>query len=597
MTRLPIPGRDVGTWGAILNQYLLREHSVDGTHDIPALLGVPSTQGTVLVCEPSMAKKVAWRMLSKHDVGLQNIDNTADADKPVSAPQQVALDQKVSLGGDIGGTPSVPLLKHVRKVISIADVGAIGDGIADDASAVQAAIDMASNAGGVVYVPEGTFLVGQTIRLKANVTVEGHSPGSSIILAANAAQDIFSGSDLRILKIKNLTLKGRGQSSGTGRGLVVAHSTLATANNIFENLNITDTGGDGLVITSPITNYLSNIRIERAGGHGFVVEGGTSVYMQTCYANNTNKAGFYLHSVAYSSMTACAADYNAVGYYLWACLSLNITGSGCEYPVAANGYNGAAFMVHGGSGVSLINPHSIFNKATAFVIDNSAAKVVLISPKESSPDVTAQYSLSTTTGSDVTVVSAVVVSPVNYAGGTVTEIGGASATLRASTLTMGADTGTETLHVLRSSAASTTRGGTVRFTGESNGASTYRGGFLTYDPLNNFVVLGSHDASDSTSSSDIESLKIDRATGNVTLTKTLSMNSQKITNLANGSAANDAVNLGQLATKAAIGPAPAYTVQNVTTDRSYNANLTTVDELADVLGTLINDLRATGIVT
>src|SRR5215216_1683129 len=185
MTRLPIPGRDVGTWGVILNQYLLREHSVDGTHDIPALLGVPSTQGTVLVCEPSMAKKVAWRMLSKHDVGLQNIDNTADADKPVSAPQQVALDQKVSLGGNIGGTPSVPLLKHVRKVISIADVGAIGDGIADDASAVQAAIDMASNAGGVVYVPEGTFLVGQTIRLKANVTVEGHSPGSSIILAAN----------------------------------------------------------------------------------------------------------------------------------------------------------------------------------------------------------------------------------------------------------------------------------------------------------------------------------------------------------------------------------------------------------------------------
>jgi hypothetical protein len=39
----------------------------------------------------------------------------------------------------------------------------------------------------------------------------------------------------------------------------------------------------------------------------------------------------------------------------------------------------------------------------------------------------------------------------------------------------------------------------------------------------------------------------------------------------------------------------AYTPSNVTTDRSYDANATTVDELADVLGTLIADLQATGL--
>lgn len=42
--------------------------------------------------------------------------------------------------------------------------------------------------------------------------------------------------------------------------------------------------------------------------------------------------------------------------------------------------------------------------------------------------------------------------------------------------------------------------------------------------------------------------------------------------------------------------APVYTETNVTPDRSYDANATTVDELADVLGTLIADLRATGII-
>lgn len=39
----------------------------------------------------------------------------------------------------------------------------------------------------------------------------------------------------------------------------------------------------------------------------------------------------------------------------------------------------------------------------------------------------------------------------------------------------------------------------------------------------------------------------------------------------------------------------AYTPTNVTTDRSYDANATTIDELADVLGTLIADLQAVGL--
>lgn len=42
-------------------------------------------------------------------------------------------------------------------------------------------------------------------------------------------------------------------------------------------------------------------------------------------------------------------------------------------------------------------------------------------------------------------------------------------------------------------------------------------------------------------------------------------------------------------------PSSAYSVTNRTTDRSYDANATTTDELADVLGTLILDLQARGI--
>jgi hypothetical protein len=46
----------------------------------------------------------------------------------------------------------------------------------------------------------------------------------------------------------------------------------------------------------------------------------------------------------------------------------------------------------------------------------------------------------------------------------------------------------------------------------------------------------------------------------------------------------------------AVAQSPAYTPTNVTTDRSYDANATTVAELADVLGTLISDLKALGLI-
>jgi hypothetical protein len=39
---------------------------------------------------------------------------------------------------------------------------------------------------------------------------------------------------------------------------------------------------------------------------------------------------------------------------------------------------------------------------------------------------------------------------------------------------------------------------------------------------------------------------------------------------------------------------PTYSVTNVTTDRAYNADTVAIAELADVVGTMIADLRAQG---
>jgi hypothetical protein len=52
----------------------------------------------------------------------------------------------------------------------------------------------------------------------------------------------------------------------------------------------------------------------------------------------------------------------------------------------------------------------------------------------------------------------------------------------------------------------------------------------------------------------------------------------------------------RLDTEMTSGGASTYAASNVTTDRTYDANATSLNELADVLGSLIQDLRAKGIV-
>jgi hypothetical protein len=44
-----------------------------------------------------------------------------------------------------------------------------------------------------------------------------------------------------------------------------------------------------------------------------------------------------------------------------------------------------------------------------------------------------------------------------------------------------------------------------------------------------------------------------------------------------------------------VGTAPTYTPSNVTTDRTFDANVTTINELADVVGTIIADLQTIGL--
>lgn len=130
MPRLPQPGADNGTWGDILNEYLSQSLKPDGTlqdnvvtantvapNSITnsalasnavnaAIIEDGSITETLLDAAlkskintsadvSSVAGKTGIVTLDKSDVGLNNVDNTSDTDKPVSTATLSALSGKV----------------------------------------------------------------------------------------------------------------------------------------------------------------------------------------------------------------------------------------------------------------------------------------------------------------------------------------------------------------------------------------------------------------------------------------------------------------------------------------------------------------------
>lgn len=110
--------------------------------------------------------------------------------------------------------------------INAKEFGAKGDGITDDGTAVQAALD-ATNAegGGTVYFSPGTYLIGKKLTVYTNTTLRGSSYGSVTLkakaslndrLIVNSARDTGSGYDSNVI-LCNLIfdLNGSNQSAST----------------------------------------------------------------------------------------------------------------------------------------------------------------------------------------------------------------------------------------------------------------------------------------------------------------------------------------------------------------------------------------------
>ena len=151
------------------------------------------------------------------------------------------------------------LLTPSKRMLSVADFGAVGDGVADDTAALQAALDrISANGGTFVDIPPGTYKVTATLNIAfaqdsaAHIGILSHGAIlQSAITDGSPLLQVISNAVVRFFLIEGLQIRGNGQE---GHGLVLRADNQAVFlyNICLRDVFIEGCGGDGCQILGNI---------------------------------------------------------------------------------------------------------------------------------------------------------------------------------------------------------------------------------------------------------------------------------------------------------------------------------------------------------
>ena len=126
--------------------------------------------------------------------GTKSVFMTFPAEKMLQTPPNTVGASAANVVSS-GGITSRTLAARANDIFNVKDFGAVGDGVANDTTAIQAAIAAActhtvngSTVGGTIYFPAGNYKFTSTLTITANnVYLKGDGPGASFLFPAISA--------------------------------------------------------------------------------------------------------------------------------------------------------------------------------------------------------------------------------------------------------------------------------------------------------------------------------------------------------------------------------------------------------------------------
>lgn len=182
----------------------------------------------------------------------------------VTSAIQTQLGGKFSAGG--GTVAGNVTIQGPKPWIDVYAYGAAGDGITDDTTAVQNALNAVPVGGGTVVFPPGTFSVSGVTVARDYTTIVGLG---GTLLGDRKNIKILSTADYDHVLITGMRIKGTGKDDGgtsSGRGSIhieVSSEYCVVHGNIIHTAN-----GSGIVEDGTGNNVISNNLIYETGEHG-----------------------------------------------------------------------------------------------------------------------------------------------------------------------------------------------------------------------------------------------------------------------------------------------------------------------------------------
>lgn len=164
--------------------------------------------------------------------------------------------------------------RNVHLIFDVKSFGAAGDGVANDYSAIIAAVQAANAAGGgTVYFPPGTYVTGSTIAVTgSNVHLMGAGRGAVVVrLADGVNSHVINLTSITDCSVTRLTVDGnRAGQVGSQHGIRLASATRS----LIQDVRVINAGGYSIGAQTGTfdTLIINNVEIEGGGGDGIDIK-------------------------------------------------------------------------------------------------------------------------------------------------------------------------------------------------------------------------------------------------------------------------------------------------------------------------------------